>query len=261
MKSRGQSCRLFLLLFVLVLLLSGCGRGKPVAEPSAQPSTEEILETQEKSQTTILLASLVPFEEAADGAFARNGWQADLLVLLRLEESQAALSVVQLDPQTQTVFRLPDGKQTQLPLGQVFSFGSGGSDSCLQLSKTVGDYTGWGPVDHYMILLPEAMGPLFALTGSSQVELDQGTETVDAESAEALLAACQNGGERMAIQRALLQGLYRTLPREEELESLASEMMLALGQTMQTDLTLSQLLALLEQTGDMTLPGDIPVYE
>lgn len=271
----SRKMRLLSAAFLALLLCGGCGRKSVSVETPSETVSQQTVRDPETG-TTLLLICLAPFAPDPTEAVQRNDWQADMLLLLGMDEETDMVEAVQLDPDTQALFRLPDGEERTLPLAQVYSYGSGGSDSSLRMCQQIAGLAGLGKIEHYITLTPEAIGLLVELLSPVEVRVTEpvpdgpeslaqpGTVELDPESAIAFFAFRKENGdnsEHMANQRALIKALYQALPEGEQIEELTGKMVMSLGENMQTDLTLSQMLGLLEQTEEMPLTNSIRVYE
>ncbi len=111
------------LILALMLALWGCA-GKPETTVPASRSAPQL----RKGIQTLLVAWMDEFEPTG----FQNGDRAEFLTLLVLDEEQEKIAALQLNPDTMVAF-VPMGKTEpeQMPLGMVFTYGSGGSDSCI----------------------------------------------------------------------------------------------------------------------------------
>lgn len=271
---RFRKITLLSLALSVLLLCGGCGGNKSASEVTATTVPQPISQSQEKG-TSILWLSLASFAPEQGEPAQRNDWQADMILLLGMDAEKGMVHAVQLDPQTQVSFRLPSGGERTLPLAQIYSYGSGGSDTALRMCQEVAGLVGLEKIEHYVIFSPEAIGLLVELLSPVELEVTEnvldssdgptqpGTVTLDPESATALFGFPGESGDNsqhMANQRAVIRALYQALPGADQLEDLAGKMVMTLGENMQTDLTLSQMLTFLEQTEEMSLTDSIGVY-
>lgn len=262
---------------IMLALLSGCMQSQEAMKPSAQTesamTTEPVRQEKEGIQT-LLVACLDPFDASRDSGSYRNGNKADLIMLMIIDEEQGKTTALQLNPDTVVPFPAPGMPETlDIPLGLVYSYGSGGSDSCLNLSKAVSKLLGGIRIDHYMTFTTDAIAIVNDMLGGVTVtltddfpeeypELAKGEKlTLMGEAAIGFF--CYRSEEdaaneaHMGRQRQYMAGLYSPFMENAQDENFLTKLTIQLGDRLSTDLTLSQMLQMLQSLGTYTLDETI----
>ena len=165
---RKTAAVLLLSLLLLLSILSGCA--KTSTHATEPPQTTAPAPKVREGLQTILIASLKEFSPDKASGY-RNEQQADLLMLLIVDEKEGSISSLQLNPDALVTFSPQGaGSALELPLGQVFSYGSGGSDSCLSLTRSASRLLNGITIDHYMFFTLEAVGIVNRMIGGVEVE-------------------------------------------------------------------------------------------
>lgn len=278
-----KAAALFLAVPLLLTMLTGCGGGKKAREMPSETTLPPVTESPERAVRdgvqTVLAISLRPFEQA-DAAGFRNGSQADMLMLLVIDETRGRTTGLQLNPDTMVSFTAPGTQEPlELPLGEIYSYGSGGSDSCLSQQKAVSKLLGGLKIDHYMILSQDSIGIINDLLGGLEVKLPEALAEQYPEAGEAGAVrltgqqaiglfgyredADVSGQLHMACQQQFMMALYGPFTRSMQDDNFLTKLTMQLGDRLNTDLALSQMVHLMEvmeacQLVDtiVTLPGE-----
>lgn len=277
---------LFLSAVLLVTSLTGCGGSKKTekaaAEPTLPAATEEILSARSVREgiQTVMAVSLSDRDLADSAGGFRNANQADMLMLLIIDESRGRTTALQVNPDTVVPFTAPGTSDAvEIPLGEIYSYGSGGSDSCLNLQKAVSKLLGGIKIDHYMIFAQGALGIANDTLGGLEVD-------VPADLAEAYPEFTQEepvrlAGEQanvffsfravddvtnqfhMARQQQFIAALYGPFTKSMQQDDFLTKLTMKLGDRLDTDLALSQMVQLMEVMESCqldetieTLPGE-----
>lgn len=112
---------------------------------------------------TILLMGLDKYERPEKSFGYTNKLQSDFLLLLVLDESVNQVDVLHLNRDTMTQIRrlgIGGGEAGSFTgqLALAHTYGSGGSDSCLNAVKAVSTLLGGVNIDHYMTITMDAVG-------------------------------------------------------------------------------------------------------
>ena len=263
------------------LLLTGC-KQQPSASPAASAETTAPRETAgtdwvpRKNIETLLLMGLDKFEAQQQPEGYLNDQQCDFLMLLILDSEDRTCQVLHLNRDTMTeIRRLGIGGgaagrfQGQLALSHTF--GSGGSDSCLNTVRAVSDFLKGVKIDHYLSMTMDAVGILTDLAGGIPVTIPVDMTSVDEsfrEGEQVLLHGDQalkfvrsrstledsSNLSRMERQRQYLTALVQALLEKMNTEEgFLSRSLLELSAYIQSDLSAGQLNALGERLKDCEL--------
>lgn len=273
----------FLAAALLAAALAGCGRE---AGETAEPDTSETemtrpAETARQGIQTMLAVRLSDFDPADSSAAFRNQNQADMLMLMVVDEARGRTTAVQVNPDTLVSFT-PPGKTeaVEIPLGQVYSYGSAGSDSCLALRKAVSELLGGIQIDYYMIFAQGAIGIVSDVMGGLEVIVSEDfseqypefvpgeTALLTGEQAEDFFGFRDDGDvsneRRMARQQQFLTAVYSPFVEHMQQDDFLTRLTMQLGDRLVTDLALSQMVQLMEQMEKselaetiVTLPGRV----
>ena len=264
---RKTAVALSLSLLLLLSILSGCAKtGTHATEP---PQTTAPAPKVREGLQTLLIASLKEFSPDKTSGY-RNEQQADLLMLLMVDEKAGSISSLQLNPDALVTFS-PQGASSalELPLGQVFSYGSGGSDSCLNLSRSASRLLGGVNIDHYMLFTLEAVGIVNRLIGGVEVEVTEALPGLEAGTSVRLTSDTINtffdhrdeqdstNEAHMARQQQYMMKAFTPFTEHMQQEDFLSKLTIQLGDRMSTDLTLSQMAQMMELLGTCTLDETI----
>lgn len=279
--SRKLSIKALALLLCL-LALSGCKSG---GEPAAAALTETApVTTAQPDRTprsgiqTMLVMGLTEYTPEEGGAF-RSGSRSDLLLLIVMDGEKKEAAMLQINPDTAISFTPPgSGEAEEMPLGRVISYGSGGSDSCLNQRKSVSKLLEGVPVDHYMTVTPDDIGVVSDMLGGIPVsptekfrqsypeDCEGETVNLKGELAERFFFSREEedlqNEDHMERQRRFLTGLFPPFMEKAQDDDFLMKLTLQLGEGFATDLTLSQMVTLLQELGEyelqetiVTLPG------
>ena len=282
------SKRVFAALLALALLLVGCASGQSPeitvpteAAPSSAPENPEPM--LREGIETVLIMGLDKYERPEETLGYTNKLQADFLLLLVLSEEEGRVDVLHLNRDTMTEIRRLGigGGAAGTFVGQLalaHTYGSGGSDSCLNAVKAVSNLLGGIKIDHYMTLTMDAVGILNDLAGGVTVEvLDDMTgldpalqkgATVTLKGDQALTYVRTRYGlsdssnlHRMERQQQYLRGFYQRLAacRQEDPDFL-TRALARVNDSFVSDCTVNQLDRLAKQVGELEL-GDFLTLE
>ena len=195
----------------------------------------EVRETAVPKQnlTTVLFLGLDKYQAPVDSLGYLNDQQADFLMLAVMDREAQVCDVLHLNRDTMTTIRRLGigGKEAGRFVGQLalsHTYGSGGSDSCLNTVRAVSELLKGVNIDHYVALTMDAVGVLNDLAGGVSVEvLDDMTacdpalvkgQTVRLQGDQALTYVRTRSGlpdssnlRRMERQRQYLEALYGAL--------------------------------------------------
>lgn len=261
---------------ILAVLLCGCGK-VPAAENSAQETTAvttaPVRQVRDGIQT-LLVICLDAFDAPSDSGAYRNGNRADLIMLMVIDEALGKTTALQLNPDTVVPFTPPGASEAlEVPLGLVYSYGSGGSDSCLSGSKAVSNLLGGVPVDHYMTFTMDSIPIVNDMIGGVTVDITDAfpeeypalvkgeTVTLSGEaSADFFRFRADDDVDNeshMERQRGYMAGLYSPFLKNAGQENFLTKLTLQLGERFTTDLTLSQMMQMLQSLETYPLDENI----
>lgn len=272
-----KSCKLICLLLSVIFVLTampGC-HNQEVNEETQPPTaaTEEDVRYQvrEGIQTVLICCTETDGSAENTGGF-RNENKANFLMLMIIDELSEKITLVQINPDSQISFRIP-GKteKADMPIGSVCSYGSGGSDSSLHLLGEVADLLSMTGIDHYLTftmdavsMVNDAIGGVSVLDSAYFGELPE-EESVLLSGGEAVKyfsfrdAADFANEERMARQHRYMRALYGPFLTKAQDDDFLSDLLLQLGDSMATDLTLSQLILMFETFEKYELDKEVTV--
>ena len=187
-----------------------------------------------------------------------------LLMLLILDEEAKVCDVLHLNRDTMTeIPRLGvGGGEAGTFIGQLalaHTYGSGGSDSCINAKKAVSNLLGGVTIDHYVTLTMDAVGKLNDLVGGVTLtlmedftELDpamqKGTElTLNSDQALTYVRFRMTVGDggntgRMQRQEQYLSAFYtRLMEKNRESEDFLRQMLRSVSESVASDLSVNQL--------------------
>lgn len=255
-----------------LLLLTGCGKTPEKAQapaPAEPAATEQVLQTKEGLQT-ILVLCLDAYDEAVEAGGFRNPSRADFAMLMVIDEQAGKITSLQINPDTVVPFKVPGKSETvEMPLGQLYSYGSGGSDSALYVTKAVSGLLKGVKVDHYLTFTMDAVGIVNDMIGGVAVPVQPGSEEtrmLSGKEAAAFFSSRDAGDlsneKHMENQRQYMGAMYGPFMASTQNEDFLTKLSLQLGERMGTGLTLSQLIEMFETMSAyameeeiLTLPG------
>ena len=258
-----------LLTLSAIFLFGGCGQKTPVetvappaTEASSVPSTTEARKQKENLET-ILVLGLDKNEYPDDSRAYINDMQGDFNLLLVLDHSTNTCSPLLLNRDTMTeitrlgVFGDEAGTFTgQLALAHTY--GSGGSDSCLNAKKAVSKLLGGVSIDHYMSFTMDSVPTVNDSVGGVTVtvlddfknnpDLRKGEEvTLHGEEALLYVRGRQNAGDQTNLNRMKRQEQYMTALMAKLMDAargdadFLTKLTFRLGDSFQTDYSVNQL--------------------
>ena len=271
--SRAHRAAALSLCALTLLGLTACS-AKP-AETGSEAATAETETTvttrgPEKKQEleTVLVLGLDKNEYPQDSRAYLNDMQADFNLLLVVDKTEKVCTPLLLNRDTMTkITRLgvfgdvADSFTGQLALAHTY--GSGGSDSCINSKRAVSDLLG-EPVDHYMSftmdsvpMVNDAVGGVTVTVledfGESHPQLKKGeTVCLQGEEALAYVRSRKDVGDQTNLSRMARQEQYMSALLEKlraaaaENPDFLSKLTVKLGDSFQTDYSVSQLQALSE---------------
>ena len=279
------------LLLILALMVSGCSSDsklhsetKAEESPSgaSQPFDSESPEVSEnrfpvrKGLETVLFMGLDKYEAPVNEMGYLNDQQCDFLLLFVIDEKQQVCDVIHLNRDTMTEIRRlgVGGRESGKFIGQLclsHTYGSGGSDSCLNTTKAVSKLLKGVPIDHYVAMTMEGVGALNDIVGGVTVtvpddmskvdsELRAGAEvTLHGEQALVFVRSRMDVGDgsnlsRMERQRIYLKALYeKLLDCVRNDEGFVDSSLLKMTAYFQSDLPLNSLDDLCMRLADCTI--------
>lgn len=270
-----------LFLVLLCLALTGCGAKAPAAHGASEnvssTSVEETFPvgTLKKGLQTILVMGLDKYEHPEEKRGYINHMQSDFMAVVIADPETQTFRLLHLNRDTMTKIRrlgvfgdAAGSFEGQLALAHTF--GSGGSDSCLNAVHVVSKFLGV-PIEHYMSFTMDSVPILNDMAGGVTVTikddfsavdetLKQG-ETVTLQGEQALTyvrtrkdVGDQTNVQRMERQREYLSQLYVQLMEKMASEDgFATKLTLRLGDSFQTDYSVNGISELSEQLSGYTM--------
>lgn len=277
---------LALSIFLESMFLIGCGKQEANQVPSTEPTP--VLETAAAEEPTvpanaveyngeyyvpreglqtILIMGLDKYEREENTFAYTNKMQSDFLLLAIIDEEAGTCDLLHLNRDTMTEIRRLGfgGADTGKFIGQLalaHTYGSGGSDSCLNAVRAVSDLLGGVKIDHYMTLTMDAVGKINDLVGGVTVtmledftEIDPAMkkgEEVTLKGDQALLYVRTRQGvgdqtnlSRMERQRQYLNAFYgKLIEANKKVDGFLSSTLLKVNDDFESDCTVNQLEAL-----------------
>lgn len=267
MDYRFKRITALILSLLLLMTITGCAQDKSTAVTTAPTTPPKQLRN---GLQTFLIASLKEFTPEGNSIAYRNSSKADMLMLMVLDESSKTITSLQLNPDTLVSFT-PQGTHDalEIPLGETYSYGSGGSDSCLNLMKSMSSLLGGVSLQHYMFFTLDAVGIVNDLIGGVDVEITDdipgftkgetvhlsGSATTDYFDFRAASDVDNSG--HMGRQQQYIAKSYTPFTQNMQQENFLTRLTVKLGERMDTDMTLSQMAQLMELMGSCTLDETI----
>ncbi len=279
-------------LLLCVALLAGCGIKDPasgvapgtVVKPGKVEYNGDTYRLHQ-DQTVILVMGLDKYEHPEDYDGYINDMQSDFMALLILDKTARRYDVLHLNRDTMTKIRRlgVGGGGAGSFTGQLalaHTYGSGGSDSCLNATKAVSELLHGIRIDHYITLTMDAVTTVNDSVGGVTLELmddftamdprmEQGkTLTLTGEQALLYVRGRMNLSDssnlhRMERQRQYASELYRqVMAQQESDENFLLDLLLSISDSIVSDCTVNQLDALADQIRSYTegqiytLPGE-----
>lgn len=273
----GTRRKLSLILAVLLILsvFAGCGKTQTDSEPQDPTvATEAAVKRQlREGVQTVLLSCTETYERSEQSAGFRNANRANFMMLLVIDEQNGTITPVQINPDSAVSFSV-SGKpeKVEIPAGMAFSYGSGGSDSSLNLLSAVSGLLGGVKIDHYLSFTMDAVAMVNdALDGVSVSDpayfVDISEESVRLSGPEAVAFfsfrddADVTNEARMGRQHQYMRAIYGPFMAKADDEDFLSNLLLRLGDNMATDLTLSQLILMFETFEQYAMEEEVIVIK
>lgn len=265
---------------MLCLVLTACGARAPAVPESSENvssvSAEETFPVKhlKKGLQTILVMGLDKYERTETKLGYINNMQSDFMAVVVINSDKERFCLLHLNRDTMTkINRLGVfGDNAGSFVGQLalaHTYGSGGSDSCINAVKAVSNLLGV-PIGHYMTFTMDSVPILNDMAGGVTViinddfsavdkDLKQG-ETITLHGDQALTyvrtrkdVGDQSNLQRMERQRQYLSQLYVQLMEKMAADDgLASKLMVNLGDSFQTDYSVNALSELSESLSRYT---------
>lgn len=185
-----------ILSMAILFALSGCG-SKNDAVPETSDKSQASVATQEsvaeteptrklRNVETILVMGLDKYQAPQDAQGYLNDQQCDFLVLLILDRENNVCDMLHLNRDTMTkIQRIGVGGgaagSINAQLALAHTYGSGGSDSCINTKKAVSNLLGGIKIDHYISMTMEAVAKVNDLAGGVTLEIMDDFSAVDPE--------------------------------------------------------------------------------
>ena len=278
---------LALVISIFVLIFQGqghflAGGGSSTSSGNSGVMYEGQLHTFRKDLKTILVMGLDKYERPEESWGYLNNQQADFLILLVVDEIAGECNVLHLNRDTMTeIPRLGvSGDSAGSFVGQLalaHTYGSGGSDSCLNAVKAVSKLLCGIKIDHYITMTMDGVEKITDLIGGIKVTVLDDFSNVDpslVQGQEILLNGAQaltyvrarhdlddsSNLHRMERQRQFMNALYEKLLQcAEEDSDFLVKMLVKLSDSVMSDCTPSQLEVLSNLMKSCTLKNITPL--
>ncbi len=231
---------------------------------------------QRKDLTTMLVMGLDKNERPEDTKGYINHYQSDFLALLIIDEDAKKVDLLHLNRDTMTKIRrlgIGGGAAGSFTgqLALAHTYGSGGSDSCLNAVKAVSTLLKGIKIDHYASFTMDAVAVINdALGGVTLTVMDDMTaidpsfvkgQELTLKGEQALKYVRSRGGlddssnlRRMERQQQYMEALYSKIMKEESFsEELLADTMIELSDNFLSDCTVNQLERLVDDLQDCEL--------
>lgn len=290
---RQSKTRLTVLLATILILstvFGGCGKTAPAVSVSVETTeaAEEIAPKLKKNLQTILIMGLDDYERPEESEGYLNDMQSDFILLAVIDTENHVFRGLHINRDTMAriprigVFGDNAGSYTA-QLALAHTFGSGGSDSCLNAVKAVSRFLDNIQIDHYMTFTMDSVAMINDMVGGVTVtvlddfgEYDKSLvkgEEVTLTGEQALHYVRGRGGvgdqtniSRMERQRQYMNGLYiNAMKAAQADENFIKNLVLKLSDSFMTDCSISQLDALSKTMAEcemepfITIPGESKV--
>lgn len=279
-----------LLLILLCLLFTGCGAKNPGAPQQTKNASSVLAEgafpakERKKEIQTILVMGLDKFERTETPMGYINNMQSDFMALVVINREQQSFRMLHLNRDTMTKIKRLGvfGESAGSFIGQLalaHTYGSGGSDSCINAMEAVSNLLGGISIDYYMTFTMDSVPVLNDMVGGVTVTITDDFSSVDeslklgeditlkGEQALTYVRTRKDVGdqtnlERMERQRQYLSKLYLLLLNKmAEDDAFSAKVTVALGDSFQTSCSVNQLsvlakdLSTYEMEPFVTIPG------
>lgn len=290
-----RGAMLALSIFSIMMNLMACGsREAAPTEPSSKPTAavettapvipENAVEFEgkyyvprENLQTILIMGLDKNEDERPESSIAyTNKMQSDFLMLLILDKEAKVCDVLHLNRDTMTeIQRLGiGGRDTGTFVGQLalaHTYGSGGSDSCLNAKKAVSKLLGGVTIDHYVTLTMDAVGKINDLVGGVTLTLMEdftefdpamekgATLTLQGEQALTYVRFRMTIGDGLNVSRMKRQEQYlnefytKLMEKNREDDDFLAKALMNVNESFTSDLTVNQLDKLGELMAECTL--------
>lgn len=266
---------LALSIFFILILMVGCGKAEKTDTHQTETTTGETIPAEavfregkyyipRKNLQTILLMGLDKFEYSQSSLAYTNKMQSDFLMLLVIDNDAKTIQGLHLNRDTMTQIRRIGfgGSEAGTFVGQLalaHTFGSGGSDSCLNAVRAVSNLLDGVAVDHYLTLTMDAVSVINDAVGGVGLTLkedmtalnpmwEEGAEItlLGEDSLKFVRARMQVGdglnASRMKRQEQYLNAFYEKLmEKNREDDDFLGKVLLKVNDDFQSDLTVTQL--------------------
>lgn len=250
---------------VMLLPFAGCGAKATVeatSENTSEASTPAVTQASSAVQK-ILLISLTDYQVPDVATTLRNDRQADFIMLMTIDAEAGTTTAVQLDPDISVQFQ-PQGATTaeSMPLGEVYTFGSGGSDSNLSLLTSVSRFMDGVEINHYVTFDSDAVRVVADMLGGTTVDITDsfpeeypelakgGSVCLDGDSAYTYFNYISpgegNNRSHMRRQQEFVKAVYAPFAANSGQEEFVTQLFMKMGDKLNTDLTLSQTINMME---------------
>lgn len=277
-------------LCAVFFLLAGCGKAPQPEAPLTLPQAQSTAPTLPKDAVeyggqlyvpreniqTLLILGLDKFQREQTTIGYTNHLQSDFQMLVILDQQAKVIDVLHLNRDTMTEIRRlgVGGSEAGTFVGQLalaHTFGSGGSDSCLNAVKAVSNLLGGVKIDHYMTLTMDAVATLNDAVGGVTVELmedftefdptmEKGKEmTLMGDQALYYVRYRMTIGDglnasRMKRQEQYLSAFYtKLMEKNQEDDNFLAKTLMKVNNAFVSDLTVTQLDSLAELMAQCTL--------
>lgn len=269
------------LLFVTVLLsMTGCGGRQPVETnpPSAETAAAPTVTQTPSGVQTMLLMSLTDYQVPDSVKTLRNNRQVDFIMLMTIDADANTTTAVQIDPNIEVPFQYPGAAKAEImPLGEVFTYGSGGSDSNLNILTAVSKLMDNVKIDHYMTFDADSVGIMTDMLGGVTVNVTDsfpeaypelakgGSVCLDGKNADVFFNYVSpedsDNTAHMRRQQEFIKGVYGPFSSSAGQEEFVTQLSMKLGEKMNTNLTLSQMLKMMETLQEYKLDDSIQMMK
>lgn len=269
------------LLSVSVLLsVTGCGGNQPVetASPETETAATPPASQEPSGVQTMLLMSLADYQVPSSVKTLRNDRQVDFIMLVTIDADAKTTAAVQIDPDIEVPFQHQGAaKAEMMPLGEVYTYGSGGSDSNLNILMAVSKLMDNVKIDHYMTFDADSVGVMTDMLEGVTVNITDsfpeaypelakgGNVCLDGKNADIFFNYVApediDNTSHMRRQQEFIKGVYGPFSSSAGQEEFVTQLSLKLGEKMNTDLTLSQMLKMMETLQEYKLDDSIQMMK
>lgn len=227
--------------------------------------------TLNKNVESILVMGLDQTLVTQGGSGYRNNMQSEIMLLVVMNHETKTVNLLQLNRDTITkIRRLGVGGSYDGQLALAYSYGSGGSDSCLNAVKAVSELLGDVPIQHYLTLSMDSLARINDTLGGVEIQLRDDFSAVDPTMVQGQSVKLNGDQALMYIRpRPDVENTsdIRIMDRQRQyIRALFSEIIgqgsnalvkigLSLGTEMSSDLTVSQIAFSLQTISEYTM-GD-----